>query len=289
MKRNVISLAGKTNVISLPSGWCKRFNIQKGEELDVEERGSSLIITTDASNIKEKIALDASGLNERSLRWAVSALNKAGFDEIEIYDFSKEKIEVIEDLRINLLTGFSLIEKTERRIVLKSMMKDSDEEFDNALRRAFLVGLEMADECAKNLDDKEKLKELLQLEKQNNQLTNFCERILNRKGHSKSKKTHFYYTIIWNLEKIVDEYKYVCKKGIKTNESRKALIFANSIFREYYNLFYKFEEKKLTEISEKIRGFKMDEVENSTLPHIYSILEKCQDFSASIFAIHKLE
>ena len=44
MKRKVIKLADKTSVVSLPSKWIKNYKVEKGDELDLEEIGNSILI-----------------------------------------------------------------------------------------------------------------------------------------------------------------------------------------------------------------------------------------------------
>ena len=64
MRRNVILMGGKTYVLSLPSNWIKKYRIQKGEELDVEERGNQIIVSTDRSSEDYEKDVDFSELNE---------------------------------------------------------------------------------------------------------------------------------------------------------------------------------------------------------------------------------
>ena len=47
MKRRVIQIAESTQLVSLPRKWAKKYNIKKGDELEVEIEGSSVRITTD--------------------------------------------------------------------------------------------------------------------------------------------------------------------------------------------------------------------------------------------------
>ena len=59
MKRSVILMGGKTYIVSLPAPWIKRYGIKKGTELDVEESGSSIIISTKSGvSIPERFEID---------------------------------------------------------------------------------------------------------------------------------------------------------------------------------------------------------------------------------------
>lgn len=314
MKRNVISLAGKTNVISLPSSWCKKYDVKKGDELDVEERGNSIVVSTEGKTIKERLTINVEDMPERVIRWTLSGIHKSGFDEIEVLYKNKEQEQVIEEIVANLMMGFIVMEKSHKklmirsipldRLVLKSISKDTDAEFENALRRSFLVGLEIADESLGLIKENkiEKLAGLLDLEKQNNKLTNFCEKILNKRGHQEAKKTNFYYVIIWNMEKVVDDYKYiinhVSKEKITINKDTIELYAkSNNFFRGYYELFYKFDFDKLIGLSNEIKDLSKSKEkyfrdkngkEVIVVSHLFDIISKCSDFSASYVAINTI-
>ena len=46
MKRKVIQIADSTQLISLPRKWALKYGIKKGDELDVEEQGSNVLVST---------------------------------------------------------------------------------------------------------------------------------------------------------------------------------------------------------------------------------------------------
>ena len=51
IKRRVIQIANSTQLISLPRKWTIQHNIKKGDELDVQEDGSKIILSTDFEDI----------------------------------------------------------------------------------------------------------------------------------------------------------------------------------------------------------------------------------------------
>ena len=158
--------------------------------------------------------------------------------------------------------------------------------------------MRLAEESVKFLDrnTESKLSDLISLEKTNNQLTNFCQRILNKRGSLDPLKTSFLYVIIWNLEKIADEYKYICEycSGHKVEKgTMEALKEVNALLREYYELFYRFDLKRLSALSDKYKllqkSLESSLPENKDaviLSHLSHIVLKIADFSASTFAIN---
>ena len=262
MKRKAIQLANQTLVVSLPAKWVKQQGIKKGDEIEVKERGNNLIIECDSTNNKslDKATVDTTNIRDlygRTVSCMISGLNKAGFNEIKIkYDKHIAK-KIIEKLSREVFIGFPVVEQEEGMCVLRSISKDIEFEFNAALRRAFLVTISMGESIINAIKAKKLLilGELLTLEHTNNQLTQFCERILNMSGYKDYTKTCFMYVIAWNLEKVCDEYKYICEYFSKEENNKTKigkdiiLLFekVNKFIASYYELLYKFDINKLNE------------------------------------------
>ena len=301
MKRRIIQIAESTVLVSLPSKWVKKHNLKKGDEVEVKERGTQIIIETDNKDITKKLQIDATTINERALRYTLGAALKLGFTEIEIKYDSKEQLETVNDILKNLYVGFASMEQKSNKITLKKISKDLEEEFNPSFRRAFLVTISLSDsvlDCIKK-SEFNSLLELINLEKTNNQLTNFCERMLND-GIYEHSKTTFLYTILWNLEKIADEYKYLCKilneNKIDLNKNTiKLLEETNRLLRDYYNLSYEFKIEKINDLEELRNDINLkyleclknnNNIELEVINHIIAIASKCSDFTTNIIGLN---
>lgn len=308
MKRKVIQIAENTLVVSLPTEWVKRFNVNKGDEVDLKEFNDGLIISpiNELSAVKS-IRINIANLNERVIRWYLSALHKSGYDEIEINYIDKGQLKLIYELMKNLFTGFNIISETKNVVVLKSISKENKDEFDAALRRSFRVTISMGTEliaCLKPQTDKldsNKLELIKEKELLNNQLTNFCERLVNKHRFENSA---FLYTIIWNLEKICDNYKYIINELEKKNTTLKThphvskelldiFELANNYLEQYYDLLFNFNIIKLNAIDEnkkqilsKISALKLTGIDKEILNHLIVLITQANDFSASIIALN---
>jgi len=303
MKRKVIKQGNNTLTITLPRDWTSKFGVKVGDELELEERGRQLLVGSSSTAAIDKIQIDTANMNERVLRWVLSAAHKSGYDEIELLHQTPEQLKVIHELVKDLYMGFSVVEQTANRCLLKSISKEVASEFDTVLRRAFLVALSMADSTLEMLrkGDYENLSGLVALEHSNNQLTNFCERIINKIGHGNYKKNSFYYVIAWNLEKICDNYKYICdyftgrKLKIKP-EVLDLLQKANSFFRSYYEIFYSHDINKLSKLAEQGKSLMKEttamsktaknEADFVVLSSVMQIVLQAMDFSASYVAVN---
>lgn len=296
VKRKVILLGLDTHVITLPAKWARTYGITKGSELDVIENGNKITLATHSARSISKANADLTHATERTLRWTLSSLHKQGFDEIELTLANTEQSMIVEELLRDLFIGFAIVHKTPHSLTLRAISAELDDQLDTILRRAFLITLQHADGLheALHAGKKETLAPLLTLEKQNNQLTNFCQRILNKKGHANPIKTNFLYVITWNLEKIADEYKYLTDYLLTAKADKKTpglLAKTNALLRGYYELFYAFDAKKLATLSESYKTLEREikrEMGADPIPraHLLAIVSKTADFSASTYALN---
>ncbi len=302
MKRKVIQLAGKTLVVSLPSKWARNMGIRKGDEVEVEERDDNLNISTSKKTILEKFTIDATGFKDRTLRWTLSAIHKSGYDEIEILYSDSKTPQTIQEIVKDLFIGFAITEQSKNKCIVRSIAKEIETEYDSTLRRAFLVTISMGESLVEYLQDgkNEKLNDLIQLEHTNNQLTNFCERILIKKGYKEFRKTPFAYVIVWNLEKVCDNYKYIINhilenKIIKiTPEMISAIKETNELLKHYYQLYYKFDSLTLNKLVDEITQFnaqchqmlKNRKEEPVIITYLLQTSEQIFNFSAPYIALN---
>ncbi len=304
MKRRIARIGPVTLMISLPAKWVKDNNLKKGDDLNIDMRGNELRINSENTLNEGKVTVDISELDERVLRWLIASVHKAGYDEIELLYKNKAAINITQELVKDLMMGFIIADHTERKIVLKNISTEIEKEFDMILRKSFLtimsLGENMYSMVKENKDNN--IQDLLGLEKTNNQFTNFCQRIINKHGYKEFRKNSFIYTIIWNLEKIGDEYKYMCnfmaKNQTKMNkQTAEYLLKTNNYFKEFYTIFYTFDLKHMNKINQQKNELleeylsllkKATWQEAAVLNHLKEIITKTSDFSASLIGLKLL-
>jgi len=298
MERKAIQLAGKTLVVSLPSKWAKRYGIKKGDTLSVEERERSLVVNTSKEMDIKKVALELKGPPE-FIKRNIDVAYKKGTDELSLRFEDPKTRKLIEQI-LETTMGFEIITQEEKSCLVKSVATAVEEEFDNILRRVFLTLLSMADESYDALSKSQisRLDEIGNSEKTINKLTNFCKRILNKKGYKDYKKSNYIYCIVWEIERIADEYSDICTKiNSKTKISSDVLQIykeTNVLLRSFYEIFYKFNEnnginitnrkkaliKKCNELMPKKKGF-----DSVILHHISNIITSTYDIAGPYYAM----
>ncbi|MBI3037063.1 AbrB/MazE/SpoVT family DNA-binding domain-containing protein [Candidatus Woesearchaeota archaeon] len=260
MKRKVIQIAGSTQLVSLPRQWALRNNVKRGQEIDVQEDGSKVIIHANSEPILETAELEVSNLGSMVPR-CVSALYKRGVDSLKVTYSSPSAVGVLHSALAKDTTGFEMLEQGEQFCVIKHV-GGAPTEFDSVLRRIFLLLNTMSDECisAFKKENYPLLKNLAFLEEANNRFTTTCMRYLNKVGAPEGlKKVGPIYYIVEGLEQLADVYKYVCQHFSKLDKENVKLkkevigVFenANKLVRAYSEVYYKLDSEKIVFIKEE--------------------------------------
>ncbi len=289
MKRSVIQLAGRTLLVSLPAKWAAVHNIKKGDELDVVEDGHKMVINSDKnSSIIETKELNADQIGHL-IRKYIFALYKKGTDEIRINYSDPSIVDLIRKTILNETVGYEIVSQTPKSCVIKLITSGSITEFDNLLRRIFLILLSMADETLESIKNKdfEHLSKTALLEEPNNRLTVVCRRSLNKWGTENFNKIGPIYYIVEELENLADEYNFLCwnlynlrdskeKTGIR---SEVIAIFekVNSMLRAFYEVFYKFDLNKFKTLNE---------TRKEVVKEAHDVLENKNPSAAETYVLH---
>jgi len=264
MKRKAIQLAHKTIVVSLPAKWVEQHGVKKGDEIDVEEIGDCLSIGPQIKNEQKKISLDVSGI-ESILHRVIGALYKAGYSEIKFTYNTAEELSIIQKTINRSLMGFEAIEQSKNQVVVQEISKVDSAEFEKMFKKSFLLIISSGQEsleAIQNLDGEE-MKKVVLIDDAVNRCCDFCRRLLNIEPKIGKPPSYF---IIEQIEKIGDIYRDICRdmalKPFKLSSTMTEIYRdVNSLFYDFYELFYKFELKKIDLFSRKAKKIREKIVE----------------------------
>jgi phosphate uptake regulator len=284
MKRKIIKQGHNTLTITLPAEWAQRFNLEAGKEIDLDERDNGLFISTEKNGKHKKIEFDITGLDLPTIWKYFMAAYREGYDEVLVrynpsmvlespYKFfnqhkldlrykkateKKPMSEVLEGF-VRRFIGFEVIEHAKDHIVIKEMGESSSKEFDNSLRRVFLLIQQMFDETIEAIEknDVEILSHMHDVDINLDKFHDYCIRILNKVGNKEPRKTSLLFATLFILEMIGDEFKnishhllYDFKASSDFKYIKEVALSIGEEFNLYYDLFYKFDKEKLVKMSE---------------------------------------
>ncbi len=252
MKRRINLVGQNTLTVSLPSEFVKRQGLKKGQEIEIEEQGNDLLISTEKKIEVEKKVLNLKGLSGIE-RQFLDAVYKKGYDEIEIQLENTKQIEDIKEALKNELSTFEIINRDKDNCLIKSISELDEKEFDNILKRTFILLEEMFNEIEIAIEEKndKKVRECTELEEINDKLTHLLRRSLNKKGYKDHKNVLILYSIIQNLEKIADYLRDFCNEFKKNYSILLLFIKLKEMFVLYHELFYNFDSSLIKKIKER--------------------------------------
>jgi len=259
MRRKIIKQGAATLTLSLPASWTKKLELKSGDELDVEEIDSNLVVSAKKIEFKAKTEVDVSGLSD-SLIWSyLNALYMKGVDEIKITFDRPETINLIQKI-VDSLVGYTIIEQSTKICLIKDITGARKEEFDGLFKRIFFMLNSIAKDSLDAIKNKdtEALKSIKQRDYDINKLTLLCVRILSKWGYKEVKKTSAIHDIMILLENIGDVYADIAKEFISTKKISKEMIREyekiNSTLEMLYPVFFRFDREKLKELHDKNRA-----------------------------------
>lgn len=266
MKRSVIQLAGKTHVISLPSKWVKKYNIKKGDELEINEENESLRVGCNNEEKERKISIDITDFNATLVWHTLLSLYKEGYDGIDVhFDNTKTRYEktnesvvvlhLIQDIT-DYCMGMEIVKHGKNNCVLKEVSKVKADEFDILFRRMHFSIINLLEDGinAMHSKDYELLKTLTEHSEKNiNKLTCTCIRAFNKNKNNSSSNL----VLVYNLENIGDciegAFSGISKNKISlSSDLFNILIKTKELFSKYSDLFYRNDMKEINKMHKDI-------------------------------------
>lgn len=283
MKRKVIRQGHNTLTITLPSEWAKKFNVDAGHEINLDEVDGGLLLTTEKRDgDQKKVEIDISGMDIPTIWKHFMAVYREGYDEVKIkfdskyelespykyitqhrfdsrYKKYKEKHSMSRVLQgfVDRFIGFEIVEHGKDYVVVKDMGEPTAKEFDNSLRRVFLLLKQMAEETleAINKKDKSQLIMIHDIDINLDKFHDYCVRVLNKLENKCQKKITLLFSTLYLTEMLGDEFKDIAIhilsdfKDSQFAHLKPLIKFVSEQIDSYYDLFYKYDKEKVNLIS----------------------------------------
>ena len=267
MKRKVIQIANSTQLISLPRKWSQKYGVKKGDELEVEENGNKFIVSTEGDIGGKNIEVNPPHLKNITERYITTAF-RVGIDEVKINFHTEENPELLEYISKTLdgqTIGFEIVSQEKNFFIIKDLSGGDSTSFDTAIRRSFILLNSMAADSLDFIKNKDvnNLRDIYFRDRSINKFTNFCGRLLLKKGQFDSKQTAFHYHFVRSLEALADQYSLMCiyysdKLTMVNKKVFEVYKEINGNLLEFYELFYKYDKVKLGDLFLKIRNMETE-------------------------------
>ena len=289
MQRKLIK-QGAGLTIYLPKKWLDKNKLNKGDNIEIKEIENKITITNEKINFKQSAVINIENMDRNAFIKTIVSHYESGYYEIIIkktkktlYDPWKDKRNPIEkeiEFLTNRLVGFEIISIQKDKITIKDVSMSSAKEFDNVLRRIFLLILEYQKAIKENIKNDSQTENNEDYHDNITKLISFCIRLLNLSTDKTNTEKINLHTILTLLDKITDQLRYLARYSNKHKISgKKEIIFdLMQYFRDYYNLFYKYNIETINKLDIERKKIKSLTLKNkdSIILEFTNILEYIQ-------------
>lgn len=287
MDRKVIKQGNDTLTITLPRTWARKFSIKAGDQISVNERENNLVLSASQHPYVKETELNISYMTNPLVWRYFSSAYRLGSDSITLQFDESEKMydsifsstspwaryaleyqklttmEMIRDL-VNRFIGMEIIDHQKNYCQIKDIGVNTNLEFDTILTRTFKLIQQMNEQISDAVEKKnyEQLTGTVMIDSDIDRLTDFCMRMLNKKGYKEYSKTTIMYSIVVFLELIGDEYKQIARKLHETKQSNGSLkeIMKKTylVSKAFNETFFKFNLDNVKKLQEQIETRKQE-------------------------------
>jgi len=269
-------------MVSLPSKWIKKYNINKGDELEVEETDHHLEISLESAQIgKKEATIEITSENKHDLSPILTHAYRKGFHRIilkgEIAGYSKE----IRNLASNLLLGFEVTEFTQNRCVIEEISEPTEGKYEVMMKKIFMIIKECQDIISEDFKKGtfKDIEEIQDIRNQSDKFLLFCRRLIttgNFEGNPIAE-----WEIITFLMHIQHAYsylhKYASKHKVKTEKNMIELLEElKRYFAMFETAYYSKDIKSIHKINEEKHKFQFGKC--------LEIIEKSKGRSAVVYS-----
>jgi phosphate uptake regulator len=253
MKRKLILLSGKTFVVSIPSKWAKKFDLKKGEDIELIEKDNTLIINPEKTIATRKITVNITKFPGQLIWMYLFSIYTAGHDEIHVVfeneectgrtGEQKKTIEVITNVVERFMIGMEIVKQSPDSCTINEISIIKGDEFELVLKRIFHSISSLCEESLAALKNKD-MKALDSIsegyEKIINKFACFCQRVLNRTGYKNEAQLPIVYSAILELEELADHFNNI--NCLLLDKDAKTLARNIADYEKLKKLFMKFYE-----------------------------------------------
>lgn len=323
MKRKIIRQGHNTLTITLPSEWVRKFNLKAGREIELVNRDNGLFISAERTDEDRKTEFNIDGMDIPTIWKYFMAVYREGYNEVYVrfspdiklespykffaehkldlkYKRQREKETALEFMHelVNRFIGFEIVDYGDNFVLVKDLSEPTLKEFENALRRVFLLIEQMTEETCEALKtgNTKMLLHIHDVDINLDKFHDYCIRILNKICNKEIKKTSLLFSVLFILELMGDEFKsisYHLLNDFSHSSFDNIIEVAESVreeFSTYYHLFYSFDKEKIIKVS-KIdldRYFKMLEIYKTANKNEREIFHHLRMIGKYINALHEL-
>ena len=243
MRRKLVKQGNTTYTVSLPKDWVERLNLEQGNDIDIEELGDNLTISS-PKNKQKNNSIHFSSIPEKLAHEIIVSSYKAGIREIDIEGINKSKI----DSALKNTIGLEIISSKGNKISIIDLGAFDEQNIEKAENQIYWRILYMIERVLANA----KISEIEDIDLEINKLSFYIQRNLASR-YSSNYKNFIVFEKISLLESLGDFIKLFVNHSKLDNRSIKFIKEVSSLLESLRGIKSK---EEYIEIYEKLAKIK---------------------------------
>ncbi|MFH1669270.1 MAG: hypothetical protein ABIA62_05055 [Candidatus Woesearchaeota archaeon] len=296
MRRKIIKQGVGGSTIFLPAKWVRSNDLKPGDEVDVAEDGSKLIVSGHGTAEKRSIDIVVPTGRKQIIRSMISNTYKKGYDVINVR-CEQADLKLIESAVQNLM-GYEIIDVTAKGVTIKNVSEGLEAEYSNLFRKSFFLCKEnirkMREDINKGSYDRSA--EVQEYRDLVTKYTDYCKRLLIKLKRNEDFAI-FEYMVLWTVEKTSNELNYIYRYLAKARPKVNKVTFGNldaaftmfenlvtSYFKETTDYIQKFTKEKDKFMYEDLPALSArKDVDHYLLHCAANIVRRCHDMTGPFY------
>jgi len=178
-KRKLIAHGPSSLTIALPFRWIKKYKLQKGDVVSVDEDDQGLRINPTISERKKAISINLAKHDWPAIVTVLTTVYRRGYDEVTVRYETPEEYQSISNAAHTLL-GYAIVENRKGKCIIKSLPSELEQNFQTLFRRIFFILIQQLEDLQDALSFQEKIKKFYHRDSDLNAIVNLAIRMINK-------------------------------------------------------------------------------------------------------------
>ena len=288
MKRKLVKQGGKAYTVTLPISWIRERGLEAGDEIDVFEQESRLILSSNRGVKNKTLSFSIQNFTLGMRYNYLTAAYLLGVDELFI-DVDEDKIP-----EMNEVMGYTILDQKGSTIHVHDIGGNTREDLEVIFKRVFQILIRYFIQAKDDIVGKQttSASAIRRYDHEINKLTFFLQRAVMKKTMSSSVDGKLLFAYSYALEKIGDEilrmWKLVSESKPEIDENlQKVFDLVSQGLELSFAVYYRFSDKNVKSLSDlkikfKKKAFSLfgnDEISSRLLMHLTKIFDDSYDLT----------
>jgi antitoxin component of MazEF toxin-antitoxin module len=158
MQRSLVKHGDSTLMVSLPAKWIKEQGLQKGNQVNLTQKGEDILIKKVATNLTRSIAIELENESNDHIRAIIPKAYREGFNLITVTFKKRSTFKLIQSTTACLI-GCEIIEHTKHKVTIKNMITEHNFNSKECIRKLVLLTKSFGEILVENIKIGKELEE----------------------------------------------------------------------------------------------------------------------------------